>query len=85
MATVSECDTFLDPIPGWLTPDVAQRIVDSRPDPKLQSRILELGSKANEGQLSPAEEAEYRRYVVEGDLLTLLRLKARRVLANGAS
>jgi hypothetical protein len=82
MATVSEYDTILDPIPGWLTPDVAQRIVDSRPDPKLQSRILELVSKANEGQLSPADEAEYRRYVVEGDLLTLLRLKARRVLVE---
>jgi hypothetical protein len=85
MATVTEHEPILDSIPGWLTPDVAQRIVDSRPDPKLQERILELGRKANEGELSSEEDAEYRRYVVEGDLLTLLRLKARRVLTQDAS
>ena len=32
MATVSSLDEFLDPVHGRLTPQVAQRIVDWRPD-----------------------------------------------------
>jgi hypothetical protein len=81
MATVSSLDQFLDPISGCLTPQVAQRIVDWRPTDALRSRIEELGRKANEGILTPEEDAEYRDYIDEGDVIALLQAKARRLLA----
>jgi hypothetical protein len=80
MATVSSLDNFLDPANGWLTPQVAQRIVDWRPDESLRKRIEELGRKASEGKLSPAEDAEYRDYIDEGDVIALLQAKARKLL-----
>jgi hypothetical protein len=82
MATVSSLDKFLDPVNGWLTPQVAQRIVDWRPDESLRERIEELGRKANEGTLSPEEDAEYRDYIDEGDVIALLQAKARKMLAR---
>jgi hypothetical protein len=85
MATVSSLDNFLDPANGWLTPQVAQRIVDWRPDETLRKRIEELGRKADEGTLSPAEDAEYRDYIDEGDVIALLQAKARKLLARRTS
>jgi hypothetical protein len=80
MGTVSSLDQFLDPTAGWLTSQVANQIVDWRPDENLRRRIEELGQKANEGSLTPDEDAEYREYIDEGDLIALLQAKARRVL-----
>jgi hypothetical protein len=50
---------FLDPFTECLTPEVAQRVADLRPDAATQARIDELREKANEGKLSEAERAEY--------------------------
>jgi hypothetical protein len=85
MATVSTLDRFLDPVDGTLTPEVARRIVDWRPDDELRKRIEELGCKADEGTLTPEEDAEYREYIEEGDVIALLQAKARRLLARSAS
>jgi hypothetical protein len=82
MATVSSLDSFLDPVNGCLTPQVAQRIVDWRPDEPLRNRIDELGRKADEGTLTPDEDAEYREFIEEGDVIALLQAKARRLLAG---
>ena len=82
MATVNSLDQFLDPINGCLTPQVAQRIVDWRPSEQLRSRIEELGRKANDGTLSADEDAEYREYIDEADIIALLQAKARRLLAR---
>jgi hypothetical protein len=84
MATVSSLDQFLDPVDGWLTPEVARRIVAWRPDERLRRRIEELGQKANEGTLTADEDAEYRQYIDDGDVIALLQAKARRVLARSA-
>lgn len=80
MATVSSLDQFLDPVHGCLTPQVAQRIVDWHPDERLRARIAELGRKADEGTLTAEEDAEYREYIDEGDVIALLQAKARRLL-----
>ena len=82
MATVGSLDQFLDPVEGWLTPQVAQRIVDWRPTEELRNRIEELGRKADEGSLTPEEDTEYRDYIEEGDVIALLQAKARRLLAR---
>jgi hypothetical protein len=84
MATVSSLDVFLDPFHGCLTPQVAQRIVDWRPDEQLRMRIEELGRKADEGTLTPEEDAEYRDYIEEGDVIALVQAKARRLLGRAA-
>jgi hypothetical protein len=76
----STLDTFLSPAAGWLTPEVAERIVVWRPDPKLKDRIAELGRKADEGTLSAEEDAEYEQYIEDGDMIAILQLKARDIL-----
>jgi len=47
-------------------------------------RIAELNEKANEGNLTEAEQAELEAFINIGDLLTLWQLKARRALQNRA-
>lgn len=76
MATVSSLDSLLDPVNGCLTPEVARRIVDWHPDEQLRRRIKELGRKADEGTLTPEENAEYREYIDEADVIALLQAKA---------
>ncbi|HEX5471511.1 MAG TPA: hypothetical protein VFW73_06475 [Lacipirellulaceae bacterium] len=85
MATASSLDRFLDPVDGCLTPEVARRIIEWRPDDKLRQRIEELGRKADEGALTSDEDAEYRDYIDEGDVIALLQAKARHLLARRSS
>jgi hypothetical protein len=70
------------PNSGWLTPQIARRIVDWKPDVELQSRIMELGRWANEGLLTDAEKAEYEQHVDDGDLIALFQLTARNLLGE---
>jgi hypothetical protein len=57
-------------------------MVDWRPDACLKARIKELGEKSNEGVLTEAERAEYEQYIEDGDLIALLKLKAREILGQ---
>ena len=84
MATASSLDKLFDPVTGCLTLQVAKRIDNWRPDVDLRKRIEELGRKADEGTLTPEEDAEYRDYIDEGDVIALLQAKARRLLAHPA-
>lgn len=82
MTPVSSLDHFLDPTTGFLTPQIAQRIVDWRPDATMCERVQELGRKANEGTLSEAEQIEYEQYVNDGDVIALIQLRARKILGQ---
>lgn len=75
-------DRFLDPIADCLTPEVAERIVKSRPDRRLQTRADELADKANQGLLSERERDEYREMVEAIDVVAIIKAKARFVLAR---
>ncbi len=75
-------DQFLAPI---FTPEVAQQIVAHQPDEQTQARLEELRAKANEGELSDSERQEYQEVVENLDLISLLRAKAKAVLANQKS
>lgn len=68
-----------------LTPAVARRIVRLRADPRVQAHIDELADKGNEGQLTPAERAEYEAYIAAIDFMAILQSKARSVLASSSS
>jgi hypothetical protein len=74
----------LDSLTGALTPEVAQRWVDSEPPAEVLAKMEEFGSKASAGTLTAEEEQEYKSLIDLGDMIALLKLKARRILANGS-
>lgn len=75
-------DRFLQPFTDCLTLDVAQRIVNLHLDFQSQTRLEELATKANEGQLTEAERQEYEEFVEGIDLIGILKARARTVLAH---
>lgn len=85
MATTSYLDRLLDPLTDAFTPEVATAIVELRADSELQTHIAELRRKANEGTLTPAEEAEYKEFVEAVDLISIIQAKARHFLAKHAA
>jgi hypothetical protein len=60
LALDTPLDRLLDPVARCFTADVAQRLVEMRPDPGTQARIDELAAKANEGMLTAAEPNRQR-------------------------
>lgn len=74
-------DRLLDPVTQCFTPEVAKAVVNLRAESAVQARIDELAEKANEGELSAEERAEYEAYVDAIDLISILQAKARRLLA----
>ena len=82
---LSYLDRYLDPLTEALTPESASAILNLRADPDLEARIDELRSKAKEGTLTPAEDAEYKDFVEAIDIVSILQAKARRVLSRRAA
>jgi len=85
MSTAEIIDRVLDPFTECLTPQAARKIVDFRPDTETQARIDELAVKADTGQLTDDERAQYHDYVEAFDLVAILKSKARSVLAQDGS
>jgi hypothetical protein len=79
MATISALDQLLDPNAGWLTPHGAQRLIDWTISDQLRERVEELGRKANLGLLTEEEDGEYRAYLDDAELISLMQAKARRL------
>jgi hypothetical protein len=82
MSTAEILERVLDPFTECLTPQAARRIIDFRPDDETKARIGELAAKADTGQLTDDERAEYHDYVEAFDLVAILKSKARSVLAK---
>ena len=81
MTTASVLDRLLEPVGRSLNGEAARTLVELRADPQVQARVDELARKCNEGQLSPAERAEYESYVSAASLIAVLQAKARARLA----
>jgi hypothetical protein len=62
-----------------------RRILEFRVDPAVQARLDILGEKASEGTLSYDERAEYEAAINAADLISILKLKARRQLKSNGS
>jgi hypothetical protein len=75
-------DRVTEPLLRSLGPEQAMKIVDFHGDDALQERIEELAGKANEGELTDAERAEYEGYIHANDFIATLQAKARRLLAS---
>ena len=72
----------MEPLGRCLTPASAREILDLSADEIVTRRVEELASKGNNGTLTPEERAEYRLFVEVGDLVALLKAKARRYLTE---
>jgi hypothetical protein len=64
---------------------VARAIVALRARPELELRVAYLRERANEGTLTPDEDAEYKDFVEAVDVLSIIQSKARRFLAGQSS
>lgn len=82
MSPSSAIHRVFDPIDRCLTVSFAKKIVNLRTDPELNARLEELAEKANEGELSTEERAEYEAYVRGIDLVSILQSKARQFLTR---
>jgi hypothetical protein len=79
METLSALDQLLNPQTGWLTPVSAQQLIDWKASDELRARIEVLGQKANCGKLTAEEDAEYRAYLDDAEVISLMQAKARRL------
>ena len=77
-------ERLLDPVTRSLNVEAARRLVHLKADVKTQARVDELARKCNEGELTPAEQSEYERYVTVGNLIAILQAKARFLLSKNS-
>lgn len=82
MSTASYLDRLLEPVTNFLTPDMARALCSMRASPDLEADLQELRRKANEGTLTPDEDAQYKEFVEALDLVSILQSKARQFLAK---
>ncbi len=88
MSTTIDADAFdrgTDAILQFFTADQARGIVQYRGDAELKEQIEQLAAKANEGDLTPEEEAKYQGYVQANKFVAILQAKARKLLAISPS
>ena len=78
-------ERILAPVSRCLTPEAARKLVEARADSAAQRRIDKLADKSTEGELTPAERAEYEAYVAAGTVIAILQAHARQVLASNES
>ena len=62
--------------------NTAKAVTELRQDELVRRRMEELGTKADEGLLSPEEEREYDALIEVSDVIATLQLKARQQLVG---
>lgn len=67
-----------------LTPAAAKRLLAVKPSKQHLARMTYLADQCNEGLLTPDERAEYTQLVEIGTELSILRSKARQLLARAS-
>lgn len=75
-------DRATEPILRILDRELALRILEIHGDEDLQDRIEVLADKANEGELTDSERAEYEGYIQGNNFIAVLQARARRLLAS---
>lgn len=80
MSTSTGLDGLLEPLSRCLDGESMQRLLAFRVDPAVQAQIDMLSERANEGNLSIAERAEYESLINAADFISILKLKARKHL-----
>lgn len=75
-------DRATDPVLRILSLEQAAQIVNFHGDEALQMRIEVLADKANEGDLTADERAEYLGYAQANKFIAVLQARARRILSR---
>jgi hypothetical protein len=65
------------PIFALLTAEQTRKLAELKADPVLVSLMSEFAEKANEGELTQAERADYEAYIEANNLLAVLQAEAR--------
>jgi hypothetical protein len=78
----SAFDRATQPIFSMLSPAQVHQIADYHADQSLQDRITQLAEKANEGELSDDERAEYEGYIHANRFVAILKAQARRRITS---
>ncbi len=65
------------PIFALLTAEQTRQLAELQGDSAIAARVTELAEKANEGELSATEQAEYEAYIEANNLLAILQAEAR--------
>ena len=82
LANENMLERILEPVSASLNEEAARKLINIKPDNKVQARVSELANKCNEGELTPEERAEYEIYVLAGEFVAILKAKARLLLAR---
>jgi hypothetical protein len=80
MGAATGLDSLLDPLSRCLDAESARRFVDFRVDLPVQERTDTLAERANNGNLSSDERSEYEALINAADFISILKLKAGRIL-----
>ena len=84
--TTSVLDRMLDPLSRCLDAESARRVIALSIDPVVQARVDVLAERVNEGLLTPEERAEYEACINVDDFISVLKMKAKRLVGlNGSS
>ena len=73
---------MLDPFTQALTPELTRQLADLKASPEVQARVSVLAEKCNEGELTELEQAEYEAFVRGGNLINIIKAKARKALSK---
>jgi hypothetical protein len=76
-------DRAVEPVLGILSREQAAHIANFHGDQQLQAKIEELASKANEGELSEEERAEYEGYAQANGFIAVLQATTQRLTRAG--
>ena len=71
------------PLFALLSAEQTRQLAELQGDPALSDRLSELAERANEGELSDADRAEYEAYIEANNLLSVLQAEARFRLTQG--
>ena len=79
-----ELDRLLDPVGRCLTPRSARALLKLQADSDLQTHMEDLARKSTAGRLTGEEHSEYAALVAAGTVISILKSKARVVLAKAS-
>jgi hypothetical protein len=80
MDAATGLDGLLEPLSRCFDEESARHLVDFRVDPPVQERIDRLAEQGYEGTFNSDDWAEYEALINAADIISILKLKARRIL-----
>lgn len=77
MAQASTVGGLLEPLTRCLDSESVRRLAEFQIAPEVQERLRELAERANDGELTVEERAEYEALTNAADFVSILKLQAR--------